>query len=148
MRWDCVFFASHGTSQPFYVARSHVMRCVLATHAPFLLPRTKHRGTSPTMLRQLCRPHQTDLGYIVLPPANFASAHKQTVIFSEGTLYLDGCDFSGSSTSVLVSSDENATTIIRNAVLGDLNCENTPHSPCAVQHAPGPVHLLRTEFVF
>lgn len=47
----------------------------------------------------------------------------QAIVFSEGDLYLDNCDFSGSSSSVLVYSEENCTAVIRNSVLGDNNCE-------------------------
>lgn len=46
----------------------------------------------------------------------------QIVVFSEGVLFLDNCDFSGSSSSVLVYSEPNSTAMIRNAVLGDKNC--------------------------
>lgn len=47
---------------------------------------------------------------------------RQAVVYSEGILYLDDCDFSGSLAPVLVRS-EGPTPIIRNAVLGDNNCE-------------------------
>lgn len=47
----------------------------------------------------------------------------QGVIFSEGNLFLDNCDFSGRPSSVLVQAEENSTVVIRNAVLGDQNCE-------------------------
>ncbi|CAN0138387.1 unnamed protein product, partial [Pylaiella littoralis] len=43
------------------------------------------------------------------------------VLLSEGTLHLDNCDFSGSPASVLVSVGDSATTVVRNAVLGDTN---------------------------
>lgn len=48
---------------------------------------------------------------------------RQAVVFSEGELFLDDCDFSGSSASVLVFMGEDSTAMIRNAVLGDKNCE-------------------------
>lgn len=54
----------------------------------------------------------------------FLSARdKKAVVFSRGALSLDDCDFSGSSASVLVYS-EGDTPMIRNAVLGDENCES------------------------
>ncbi|CAN0379965.1 unnamed protein product, partial [Hapterophycus canaliculatus] len=45
----------------------------------------------------------------------------QAVVYSEGTLYLDECDFSGSSAAVLVWSGDESTTVVRNTVLGDTN---------------------------
>ena len=47
----------------------------------------------------------------------------QGVVFSEGELFLDDCDFTGSNSSVLVVSTPNSKAVIRNAVLGDNNCE-------------------------
>lgn len=47
----------------------------------------------------------------------------QAIIFNEGKLVLDGCDFSKNSASVLVFTDDTRRTIVRNAILGDLNCE-------------------------
>ena len=47
----------------------------------------------------------------------------QGVVFSEGELFLDDCDFTGSNSSVLVFSAPNSEAVIRNAVLGDKNCE-------------------------
>ncbi|CAN0005479.1 unnamed protein product [Ectocarpus fasciculatus] len=52
---------------------------------------------------------------------SFVGFVGEAVVFSEGTLYLDDCDFSGSSASVLVYSEGNSTTVVRNAVLGDNN---------------------------
>lgn len=46
---------------------------------------------------------------------------KQAVVYSEGILYLDDCDFSGSAAAQLVEGGE--TTVVRNAVLGDKNCK-------------------------
>lgn len=49
---------------------------------------------------------------------------SQAVIFNEGDLVLDDCDFSESSASVLVFTDPATShTTVRNAILGDLNCE-------------------------
>ena len=49
----------------------------------------------------------------------------QGVVFSEGELFLDDCDFTGSNSPILVFSAPNSTVVIRNAALGDNNCE--PH---------------------
>lgn len=49
----------------------------------------------------------------------------QAVVFSDGVLFLDDCDFSESNAATLVSSGNNATTVIRNAVLGNENCESS-----------------------
>ena len=48
---------------------------------------------------------------------------RKTVVYSEGTLYLDDCDFRESSAYALVYSESNSTTVVRNAILGDKNCE-------------------------
>ena len=48
---------------------------------------------------------------------------SKVVVFDEGRLYLDECDFSGSSSAVLVYAELEDATVIRNAVLGELNCE-------------------------
>ncbi|CAN0557818.1 unnamed protein product, partial [Ectocarpus sp. 12 AP-2014] len=45
------------------------------------------------------------------------------VVYSEGELYLDECDFSGSSSAVLVYAELEDATVIRNAVLGVNNYE-------------------------
>lgn len=47
----------------------------------------------------------------------------QAVVFSEGELFLDNCDFSRSNASQLVFADPESTVVIRNTVLGDMNCE-------------------------
>ena len=47
----------------------------------------------------------------------------QAVVYSEGKIFLDDCDFSGSTSSVLVHSEPGSIAEIRNAVLGDKNCE-------------------------
>lgn len=47
----------------------------------------------------------------------------KTVVYSEGTLNLDNCDFSESSSSVLVLGQQEFTTV-RNAILGDVNCKS------------------------
>ncbi|CBJ33868.1 probable extracellular nuclease (ISS) [Ectocarpus siliculosus] len=52
---------------------------------------------------------------------SFVGFAGDAVVFSEGTLYLDDCNFSGSSASVLVYSEGNSSTVVRNAVLGDYN---------------------------
>lgn len=67
----------------------------------------------------------TCLGYFALIRARFTRlcSASQAVVFSEGTLYLDECNFSGSTASVLVYSEGDSTTVVRNAVLGDNNCE-------------------------
>lgn len=47
----------------------------------------------------------------------------QAVIFSEGALTLDSCNFSGSTATELVFAEgANATTMMRNTVLGTSNC--------------------------
>lgn len=47
----------------------------------------------------------------------------QAVVYSEGVLTMDNCNFSGSTATVLVSAEgPNATTILRNTVLGTSNC--------------------------
>eukprot|EP00904_Undaria_pinnatifida_P010819 jgi/Undpi1/6868/HiC_scaffold_21.g09344.m1 len=43
------------------------------------------------------------------------------VVFSEGELYLDDCDFSGSTSPVLVYTGPNSTAVIRNTALGNNN---------------------------
>lgn len=48
----------------------------------------------------------------------------QAVVFSEGKLYLDDCDFSGCTSSVLVKATSRSTAEIRNIVLGNNNCES------------------------
>lgn len=47
----------------------------------------------------------------------------QAVVFSEGRLHLDNCDFSNCTSAVLVYSEPNSTAEMRNIVLGDKNCE-------------------------
>lgn len=57
----------------------------------------------------------------------------QAVIFSEGDVFLDSCDFSGSSAAILLYAEgSSATSTVRNAVLGDNNCEwtGTPGIAC------------------
>ena len=44
-------------------------------------------------------------------------------MFSEGKLFLDDCDFSGSTAGQLVYAKQHSTVMIRNTVLGDNNCE-------------------------
>ena len=56
----------------------------------------------------------------------------QAVIFSEGELYLDDCDFSGSTSSTLVYSEPGSTAVMRNAVLGENNCEPQRVQPLSV----------------
>lgn len=46
----------------------------------------------------------------------------QSIIYSEGELTFDGCDFSRSSADVLVEGNDD-DALIRNAILGDMNCE-------------------------
>lgn len=53
----------------------------------------------------------------------FGPLRNKTVIFSEGKLYLDECDFSGSSAAVLVYAGQEDHTVIRNTMLGEMNCE-------------------------
>ena len=48
---------------------------------------------------------------------------SQNVVFSEGELYLDDCDLSGSTSPVLVYTGPNSTAVIRNTALGNNNCE-------------------------
>ena len=47
------------------------------------------------------------------------------MVFSEGKLFLDDCDFSGSTAAQLVYAEPDSMAVIRNTVLGDKNCE--PH---------------------
>lgn len=47
----------------------------------------------------------------------------QEVVFSEGELYLDNCDFRGSSAEMLLRAREGGHTIVRNAILDTRNCE-------------------------
>lgn len=49
--------------------------------------------------------------------------HNKVIVFSEGELHLDECDFSGSSAEALVFAGQEENTVIRNAVLGEKNCE-------------------------
>lgn len=49
----------------------------------------------------------------------------QAAVTSKGALFLDDCDFSRSTAPELVYSEPGSTVVIRNAVLGDNNCE--PH---------------------
>ncbi|CAN0330304.1 unnamed protein product [Ascophyllum nodosum] len=51
----------------------------------------------------------------------FMGFQGETVVYSEGTLYLDDCDFRESSASALVYSEPASTTVVRNAILGDKN---------------------------
>lgn len=53
----------------------------------------------------------------------------QAVVLSRGKLQLENCDFSGSSSSVLVYSEPGSNAIIRNTVLGDKNCETKGVEP-------------------
>lgn len=53
-----------------------------------------------------------------------SSLFTKVVVFSEGGLYMDRCDFNGNSAAVLVSVGREKPTVIRNAVLGEINCEN------------------------
>lgn len=53
----------------------------------------------------------------------------QVVVFSEGELSLNECDFSACSATELVYAAPGAPTMIRNAVLGSSNCEG-PHIFC------------------
>ena len=53
----------------------------------------------------------------------------QGVIYSEGDLFLDDCDFNGSETSVLVYSEPGETAIIRRTELGDQNCKTKGAEP-------------------
>lgn len=46
----------------------------------------------------------------------------QSVVYGDGELFLDSCDFRGCSATVLVEGVEGAV-FVRNAVLGDNNCE-------------------------
>lgn len=46
------------------------------------------------------------------------------MVYSEGILYLDDCDFTESTASTLVFSGNETTTVVRNAILGDNNCED------------------------
>eukprot|EP00904_Undaria_pinnatifida_P010820 jgi/Undpi1/6869/HiC_scaffold_21.g09345.m1 len=50
---------------------------------------------------------------------SFIGFEGEAVIFSEGDLYLDDCDFSHSNSSVLVYSEPGSIAVIRNANLGD-----------------------------
>ncbi|CBJ33129.1 asn/thr-rich large protein family protein [Ectocarpus siliculosus] len=53
----------------------------------------------------------------------FVGFAGEVVVYSEGELYLDECDFSGSSSAVLVYAELEDATVIRNAVLGANNYE-------------------------
>lgn len=55
------------------------------------------------------------------------------MVFNEGELFLDDCDFSGSTASVLVTSGDGSNTTIRNAVLGDKNCEHSREPACVCE---------------
>ncbi|CAM9180304.1 unnamed protein product, partial [Ascophyllum nodosum] len=55
----------------------------------------------------------------------FIGFQAETVVYSEGTLYLDDCDFRESSAYALVYSESNSTTVVRNAILGDKNFKTT-----------------------
>lgn len=57
-------------------------------------------------------------------PSLRAVCFVQAVVFSEGVLFLDDCDFKGSSAAILVNSGNEATTVIRNALLSSENCES------------------------
>lgn len=58
-----------------------------------------------------------------VPFVSLAVCFRQAVVFSQGALVLDHCDFSGSSAQTLVFSEgDNATSRIRNSVLGNTNC--------------------------
>lgn len=48
----------------------------------------------------------------------------QAVVFSENVLVLDDCDFRYSSAEVLVDATPEGRTIIRNSILGDMNCKS------------------------
>lgn len=47
----------------------------------------------------------------------------QAVVFSEGELSMDNCDFSKSWAPTLVFSNSVSKTTVRNTLLGDNNCE-------------------------
>lgn len=65
-----------------------------------------------------CKFTRRSATYLCLLPS------MQAVVYSRGKLYLDGCDFSESSASVLVDGEEDLT-VVRNAILGSDNCEWT-----------------------
>lgn len=50
----------------------------------------------------------------------------QAVVFSDGCLKMNNCDFSKCSATPLVHGVEN-DTIIRNTIMGDTNCESGCH---------------------
>ncbi|CAM9587167.1 unnamed protein product [Ectocarpus fasciculatus] len=54
---------------------------------------------------------------------SFVGFAGEVVVYSEGELYLDECDFSGSSSAVLVYAELEDATVIRNAMLGAKNYE-------------------------
>lgn len=104
-------------------------------------PRQSRQLYRDTIRRRTTRPYVTILSSVILDchfvaillPVRRAAEicgdigrllfFLQEVVYSEGILFLDDCDFSGSSASVLVYSANNDNTVVRNTVLGDNNCE-------------------------
>ncbi|CBJ32402.1 adhesin-like protein [Ectocarpus siliculosus] len=65
---------------------------------------------------------QTDrLSTYTAEDTSFVGFAGEVVVYSEGGLYLDECDFSGSSSAVLVYAEKEDATVIRNAMLGEMN---------------------------
>lgn len=50
-------------------------------------------------------------------------ARGKAAVFSRGLLFLDNCDFSGSMGRALVLAEGEKIPVIRNAILGNNNCE-------------------------
>ncbi|CAB1104673.1 unnamed protein product [Ectocarpus sp. CCAP 1310/34] len=68
---------------------------------------------------------QTDrLSTYIAEDTSFVGFAGEVVVYGEGELYLDECDFSGSSSAVLVYAELEDATVIRNAVLGVKTYEN------------------------
>ncbi|CAM9574874.1 unnamed protein product, partial [Ectocarpus sp. 12 AP-2014] len=67
---------------------------------------------------------QTDrLSTYTAEDTSFVGFAGEVVVYSEGELYLDECDFTGSSSAVLVYAVKQDATVIRNTMLGAENYE-------------------------
>lgn len=77
----------------------------------------------PAATESLLEPSEKRTTIFTPPPPTFL-CFVQAVVFSEGILFLDNCDFSGSTAPQLVYTEPDSTVVIRNTVLGGNNCES------------------------
>ncbi|CAN0008375.1 unnamed protein product, partial [Scytosiphon promiscuus] len=75
----------------------------------------------------------------------FVGFAGEAVVYSEGPLYLDECDFSGSSASVLVWADGSTATVVRNTVLGDTNYFDLASTASGANQVPTAESLMNID---